>query len=320
MWLLGPANAAEGDAYSPSPHAIDIPKWFTESFLDFREDVRDAATDGKRLLVYFGQDGCPYCKALMKVNFGDPEIAAATRRRFVAVALNLWGDREVAWIDGRRMTEKELARVLGVQYTPTLLFFDEQGRVVLRLNGYQPPARFKVALDYAGRAAAQGPSFTEQLAAQAPRAAGKGGRIDLARMQASGKPLIALFERPGCPECDELRRDGLSRPEIKALLRRFDVATLDLAGARDVIIPGGATVNERDWAKSLRLAYTPALVFFEGGKEVFRVDGYVRPFHLAAALDYVATGAHRAEPSFQRYLQKRADAIRAAKGAVDLWK
>ena len=320
MWLLGPAQAAEGDAYTPSPHAIDIPKWFTESFLDFREDVREAAGEGKRLLVYFGQDGCPYCKALMKVNFGDPEIVTATRRRFVAVALNLWGDREVTWLDGRRMPEKELARLLGVQYTPTLLFLDEEGRVVLRMNGYQPPARFKVALQYAGRAAAQGPSFTEQLAGPAPRAAEKGGRIDLARMHASGKPLIALFVGPGCAECDELRREGLRRPEIKALLKRFDVAMLDLAGTRDVITPGGATVNEREWASSLRLSYTPALVFFEGGKEVFRVDGFVRPFHLATALEYVASGAYRAEPSFQRYLQKRADAIRASGGAVELWK
>ena len=297
MCLLGPAQAAEGDAYTPSPHAIDIPKWFTESFLDFREDVREAAGEGKRLLVYFGQDGCPYCKALMKVNFGDPEIAAATRRRFVAIALNIWGDREVTWLDGRKMPEKELARVLNVQYTPTLLFLDEAGRVALRLNGYQPPARFKVALDYASRATADGPSFAEQVAGQ--------GRFDPGRMRSSsGKPVLALFVRPACAECDEMQRDGFSRSDVKALLARFEVVRLDFS----------------EGAKPLQLAYAPALVFFEGGKEVFRVDGFVRPFHLAAALDYVASGAYRAEPSFQRYLQKRADAIRASGGAVDLWK
>ncbi len=30
-------------AQDASPHAIDIPPWFVETFLDFREDVRDAA-------------------------------------------------------------------------------------------------------------------------------------------------------------------------------------------------------------------------------------------------------------------------------------
>ena len=42
-----------------SPHAISIPRWFAETFLDFREDIADARRDGKRLMVYFGQDGCP---------------------------------------------------------------------------------------------------------------------------------------------------------------------------------------------------------------------------------------------------------------------
>src|SRR5262245_16515134 len=66
--------AGSAAASAPSPHAIEIPKWFSESFLDFREDVRDATREGKRVMVYFGQDGCPYCKALMTVNFRDPAI------------------------------------------------------------------------------------------------------------------------------------------------------------------------------------------------------------------------------------------------------
>ena len=86
--LPGSATAA-----APSPHAIEIPKWFTESFLDFREDVRDAAREGRRVMIYFGQDGCPYCKALVTVNFRDPAIVETMRRHFVSVALNLWGDR-----------------------------------------------------------------------------------------------------------------------------------------------------------------------------------------------------------------------------------
>ena len=52
------ADAATADL-NPSPYAIDIPPWFASTFLDFREDVADAAREGKRLLVYFGQDGCP---------------------------------------------------------------------------------------------------------------------------------------------------------------------------------------------------------------------------------------------------------------------
>ncbi len=131
-------------AQDASPHAIDIPPWFALSFLDFRDDIAEAKRDDKRLLVYFGQDGCPYCTMLMETNFSQRSIVEKTRGHFVTVALNLWGDRPVTWIDGRTMTEKELGRVLTVQFTPTLLFFDERGKVVVRLNGYYPPQRFEV--------------------------------------------------------------------------------------------------------------------------------------------------------------------------------
>src|SRR5213592_4136888 len=96
-------------AQTASPHAIEVPAWFSETFLDLREDVRDAAKEGKRLMIYFGQDGCPYCKALMQTNFTQPRIVEKTRRHFVALALNIWGDRQVTGLDGRTMPEKELA-------------------------------------------------------------------------------------------------------------------------------------------------------------------------------------------------------------------
>ena len=36
-------DAAAQAAPQPSPHAIDIPPWFSDTFLDFREDIADAA-------------------------------------------------------------------------------------------------------------------------------------------------------------------------------------------------------------------------------------------------------------------------------------
>ena len=61
---LGLAAMVQGaaSAQDASPYAIDIPPWFTESFLDFRDDIRDAAREARRLMIYFGQDGCPYCR------------------------------------------------------------------------------------------------------------------------------------------------------------------------------------------------------------------------------------------------------------------
>ncbi len=75
------------------------------------------------------------------------------------------------------------------------------------------------------------------------------------------------------------------------------------------------------WAQDLKIAYAPTLVFFDAtGLEVFRAESYLRPFHLASVLEYVASGAYRTEPSFQRYVQARADRLRAGGETVDLWK
>jgi thioredoxin-related protein len=127
----------------------EVPAWFADSFLEFPQDIKEAARDGKRLMLYFWQNGCPYCRQMTQVTLADPAIVARTRRHFVGVALDTFGAREVQWIDGRRMSEKALAVALRVRSTPTLFFLDEKGAVVLRLTGYVPPDRFAAALEAA---------------------------------------------------------------------------------------------------------------------------------------------------------------------------
>jgi len=313
--LIALALAAPARAQAPSPHAIDIPRWFTETFLDMREDVREAAAQGKRLMLYFGQDGCPYCTTLMQTNFSQRAISDKARRHFVAIALNLWGDREVVWLDGRRMSEKELGRELRVQFTPTLLFLDERGKVVLRLNGYLPPHRFEAALDYAAGLAGKGMRYDEYVKTAVKESA-SATLHDEAFFAAppvaltGAKPVALLFETPYCAGCDELHRDGLQRPEVRRQLERFSVYRLTLSDMR---------TPRATWARELRVTYTPTIVFFDRGREVLRVDTYLRPFHLASAFDYVASGAYRRESSFQRFLQSRVQRMREGGDKVDLW-
>jgi thioredoxin-related protein len=329
---LAPTHAAqpESEAFNPSPHAIDIPPWFRETFLDFREDVREAAKEGKRLLVYFGQDGCPYCRELMRVNFSQKDIADKTRKHFSAVAINLWGDREVTWTDGKMMSEKALAARLRVQFTPTLLFFDEKGAIALRLNGFYPPHQFRAAIDYVAGRHEKTLSFAEYLKRHAREPAS--GRLhdqpfflkpplDLDRSRKpAARPLAVLFEQRECAACDELHQRGFANREARALAGKFDVARLELFGTERLVTPGGKTLTAQQWGRELGVAYTPTIVYFDvGGREVFRIEAYLRPFHLIASFDYVASGAYRKEPSFQRYLQARAERIRAGGGKVDLW-
>jgi thioredoxin-related protein len=325
----GLSRAAEPNV--PSPHAIDIPKWFNESFLELHDDVREAAKQGKRLMLYFGQDGCPYCTALMRDNFSQPYIVDAMKRQFVSVALNLWGDSEVAWLDGRKLTEKALSAELKVQFTPTLLFFDEQGKVILRLNGYVPPGKFFQALTYVAEKKESQFTFTQYLqAAPGPAAATtmpkqaymQSAPVDFRALFAKrDKPLIVFVEQGPCNECKELHREGLQRPEVKRLMEGFRAVQIEFHGTRAVTSLSGKDLPEIEWVRAQNVTYLPTMIFYDAaGREVFRNEGYLRPFHLASTLDYVASGAYLKEPSFQRFIQRRSDALRDKGEAVELWK
>jgi len=321
--LSGPAQAAE-----PGGRAITLPSLFTETFLDIREDVRDAARSGKRLMLFFQQDGCPYCKELVQTNFSQKSIADKVRKDFVAIAINIWGDRELTWVDGTTMSEKKFAEFLKIQFTPTLLFLDEQGRVVARLNGYYPPHRFDAVLDYVAGRMENRVSLADHLksAAKEPASAGLHDEpfflkppYDLRRR--GPKPLAVLFETRYCGACDELHREGFRRKEVRALLTRFDIARFALSDRTGIVTPDGLRMPAEEWARVLQIAYTPSVVFFDaGGREVFRIEAYLRPFHLAASLDYVASEAYLREPSFQRFIQSRARSMRGRGEAVDLWR
>jgi thioredoxin-related protein len=130
-----------------SVHAKEVPDWFGDSFLDLREDVADASKEGKRVLLYFFQNGCKYCRQLVSVTLADAKTIDKVRRHFVPLPINIYGAREVTLKDGRALTEKELAAFHKVRFTPTIVFLDEKGDAVHRIHGYQPPEDFYKLLD-----------------------------------------------------------------------------------------------------------------------------------------------------------------------------
>jgi len=322
LLTITPTLAADGDEGMP---------WFKESFLDIREDIAEAKQANRRLMLYFYQDGCPYCAKLIRDNFGQKTIADKTRKHFDVVALNLWGDREVTDLAGKTMPEKEFAKAMKVQFTPTLVLFDEQGKVALRLNGYLPPHKFEAALDFVGQRLEKKQNFADYLAqhAREPASATLNDMPGLLpaplklgdTLKRNGKPMIVLFEQKECAACDEMHLEAFPRPEVKALFGKFDVARVDMASREPVQTPDGKSLPGRDWARALGVFYTPSFVFFDAkGKEVFRVEGYLRPFHLGSSLDYVASGAYRQQPEFQRFIEARAVARRAKGERVELMK
>jgi thioredoxin-related protein len=332
LLLTHAAWAAEGESLAEglvNPGFVEKPDWFKSSFLDLREDLSEATADGKHLLLYFYQDGCPYCEKLINTNFAQRNLVAKTQKHFDVIAINMWGDSTVTDLNGEEVSEKTFSRELRVQFTPTLLFLDEQGKVALRVNGYYPPHKFMAALDYVAGKQQTRMSFRDYLAQQQPVAASGKLHIEKRFLQppyklqrkAGDKPLMVLFEQKECAVCDEMHGDAFRRPLSHKLLKAFDVAVVDIWSKEMLQTPEGEIISAMAWAKRSGIQYAPSMVFFDSnGKEVFRTEAYLRSFHLQSAMEYVASGAYREQPEFQRFVQDRADHMRKKGMEVDLWK
>ena len=311
----------------------EYPEWFKESFLDFADDVAESAEQGKRVLLFFHQDGCPYCNALVERNLSQKDIVEKIQENFDVIELNIWGDREVVGVDGLQMTEKEFAANISVQFTPTLLFYDEEGGRVLRLNGYVPPRQFKVALEYVAGHHETELSYRDYLELNLPPP--KAGRkmipesffsqepFNLDRSNGeSGRPIAVFFEQADCPNCVTLHHKVLVDEPTRQEIAAFDAIQLDMWSNKTLVVtPSGQTMTARDWAAELGVAYAPTIVLFDAsGNEVIRSEAWFKIFHTHSLFTYVESEAFRTEPNFQRYISARADHLMEQGIDVDIWR
>ena len=330
---LGSAEAAEQAALEEgmvNPGYHEQPAWFKQSFLDLRDDVSEATDSRKRVVLYFYQDGCPYCAKLLSDNLAQKPIADKMRKHFDVIAINMWGDREVTGLDGSGMKEKDFAAKHKVMFTPTLLFLTEQGKLALRMNGYYAPEKFIAALDYVSQKQESKLGFGEYYQKLKPASAS--GKLhdepfflkppyDFSKLLSSGKPLLVLFEQKQCFVCDELHADIFKRKETLEQVKRFNVVRLDLQATTALIAPNGKHITAKSWARKLDIKYVPSMVFFDGSAdEVIRIEAYLKSFHTQSIMDYVASGAYKTQPSFQRFIAERAEKLEAQGIHVDLMK
>lgn len=314
--VSGIAQASDGETrllrYSGSP--IEEPYWFKDSFLELADDISEAKEEDKRLLIYYHQAGCPYCFNLVQQTLLDPQLSQFIQDNFDVIALNLWGDREVTLPSGDVFSEKALAAKWKIQYTPTLLFFDDGAEPVLRIDGYRDKATMAKIFDYVASGGNQEASLAQSLI-----------QIDSSETlypneqlqawstfdAAADKPTLVLFEYPGCENCGQMHRYILSQKGTHKQLSRYQSMRVDLSSDAVLTLPDGSQKTAKDWAESLGLTYFPSVILLDKNEtEQFRIDGYVQSFHFNTALEYVSDGVYQRLPEFQRYINERADRLR----------
>ncbi len=306
------ANSPDDPALNDQPlrEPLSLPDWFKLSFLDIREDVNEAKSGRRGLIIYFGQTRCPYCKAHLTKNWGRKDIIAYTRANFDVIAIDVRGNRPVTDVDGKQYSEKIFSARYQATFTPTVLFLDDTGRPALKLSGYRQPYQFRAALEYVADLHHRHESFRSYLV-RAEGAESFGNDMlneseifspppyNLLKLKKS-KPLAVFFEERKCHPCDVLHAGPLSRHAIIKQFKYFNSVQLDMWSATKVITPQGKKTTAKKWADELVLDYAPTLIFYdESGKEIIRVDSVVGIFRLNNVLRYVYTRAYRTQPSFQ---------------------
>ncbi|MCW8983246.1 MAG: thioredoxin fold domain-containing protein [Gammaproteobacteria bacterium] len=293
----------------------DHPSWFMDTFLELEDDLNTAVRFKKRgLMLYFGQVACAYCKALMERNFGKREIALYTRKHFDTIAINIHGEKSVTDFDGVEYTERSFSEKLGINFTPTLIFYDETGKQVFRLNGYQPPYKFQAILEYVADAhyreetlhdymarGEQGVDFEEGALNEADFFSPPPHAFDRTRFAAS-RPLAIFFEEGKCHACDVLHSNPLANETILKQLEEFDTAQLNIHDTTPLLTPTGQRTTVRDWVHDLGLFYAPTIIFFdEHGQEIIRIDSVIGFRRLRGILSYIQSGTYRRGASFQKF-------------------
>lgn len=330
LCLLVQASAAEEKQHGRMLGAktSETPHWFKASFLEFEEDVAEATEEGKRVMLYFHQEGCPYCAKLVEESFADPQIEAFIREHFDGITINMWGDRAVVSVSGQQFSEKTFAAALKVQYTPTLVFLDEQGKVALRLNGYYPKEDFRDALRYVATHGEKQGSFAEFLKNSRTVASGElihedfytdTDRLDYL-VGVEDKPLAVFFESADCDNCRIVHEKILTDAPTRKLVKQTNSVQLDINSHRLITTPAGEKMTVADWASQLGITYSPSVVLFDrNGVEVMRIGAFFKTFHFQSVFAYVLEEAYRQQPSFQRYISLRGEKIREAGFDTDIW-
>lgn len=121
---------------------FSVPGWaagdafFQPSLGDFREELATARSEGKRgVLLVFEQDNCAYCRRFREQVLSRDGVQRWYRAHFTVLAVDVLGAVAVNDVNGQATDERGMARRYAVRATPTLVFVDTRGEVVLRHAG-----------------------------------------------------------------------------------------------------------------------------------------------------------------------------------------
>jgi thioredoxin-related protein len=155
-FLLVFAAPAWAETRDPGNH------FFQQKFGDFKAELDAARQQGKKgIFLFFEMDPCPFCARMKSTILNQSDVQDAYRALFLIYSIDVNGDTQMTDFQGKETTEKAFAFEHRVRATPTLLFFDLDGKLIARFTG---PTKDKAEFLLLGQYATEGAYATQPFA------------------------------------------------------------------------------------------------------------------------------------------------------------
>jgi len=298
----------KGNFTGQSEHGM--PQWFKESFMEFEDDVEEAADQNKHVMLFMTLQFCPYCTKMLDDNFvKGAKQQPYIQENFDVIGIDIRGSREIVVSEELTMTEKEYAADLNVQYTPTIIFLDQTNKIVARVNGYRSATNFKYILDFVKNKEYKNMTMAEYIEKVKNKTLytlqenPMFKKInDLSKIDG---PLAVVFEDGSCTQCEYLHNITLKNKEVVEEMGKFTVVRFDTESTQKIITPSGKTTTAKKWARDLTLDYRPGVILFDDKIERSRIDALLYSFHFKEQFRFVSQKEYENFRSYLDYLGAR---------------
>jgi len=301
-----------------------FPKWFYDSpFLDLEEASSEVTSKGKKgLMLLFTTQGCSYCEQFIRESLGNPKIANSVKKDFISLGFEIFDDAEMTTPTGETMPVKRFAKQQGVGFAPTLLFFDDSGKRILRQVGYQAPLRFQHLIEFVANKQYQSQNLRDFIISKQSTDSTKNTYTNLQEDKLfdqppyaldrshfdAHEPLMILFESTHCSECQAFHNDVMKLQHVRNTLKDFQVVRMDINDSKTpVLLPSGEFTTPAKWYNQTTFSRLPALMFFdEKGNLALKTDALVQDGRMMNSLNYMLEKAYLKNWTYQQFARSKA--------------
>ncbi|MDC8003026.1 thioredoxin fold domain-containing protein [Aureisphaera galaxeae] len=133
------------------------------NWMSMDEALAAQAKKPKKIFIDMYTNWCGPCKMLDRDTFSNQDVVNYINQNFYAVKFNAEGNETVSYQSRaytnpgynpakamRRNSQHQFARYMGVRAYPTVLFLDEQGNLINRVQSYKKPQQMELYLKLFG--------------------------------------------------------------------------------------------------------------------------------------------------------------------------